>query len=66
MSCCRWSEGDLYAYRASDGYIVHVAARCVGGSVREMYVEPSAQALLAASFGSAARDATIPGMHFVT
>lgn len=46
MSYCRWSEGDLYAYRGSDGYYVHVA-RDVGKDVRDTYVEPTAQALLA-------------------
>ena len=47
MSYCRWGEGDLYAYRSAEGYIVHVAARCVAGNVREQYVEPTAHALLA-------------------
>jgi hypothetical protein len=47
MSYCRWGEGDLYAYRGAEGYIVHFAARCVGSEVREHYVEPTAQALLA-------------------
>jgi hypothetical protein len=47
MSYCRWSEGDLYAYRSSEGYIVHVAAKNVGGDVGEQYLESSAHALLA-------------------
>lgn len=47
MSYCRWSDGDLYAYRGAEGYIVHVAPRCIGGGVRELYVEPTAHALLA-------------------
>lgn len=47
MSYCRWSEGDLYAYRGSDEYVVLVAAQCVGTGLREMYVEPTAHALLA-------------------
>lgn len=47
MSYCRWSEGDLYAYRGSEGYVVLVAARCVASGVREMYVESGAHALLA-------------------
>jgi hypothetical protein len=47
-SYCRWGEGDLYAYRAAtDDYRVHVAARRVEGGVRELYVEPTAHALLA-------------------
>ena len=47
MSYCRWSEGDLYAYRGSSEYVVHVAGRCVGKDIREIYLEPSAAALLA-------------------
>jgi hypothetical protein len=47
MSYCRWSEGDLYAYRGSQGYVVHVAARRVGNGVRELYAEATAHALLA-------------------
>jgi tRNA (guanine37-N1)-methyltransferase len=47
VSYCRWSEGDLYAYAGSEGYVVHVAARRVGNGVRELYVEPTAHALLA-------------------
>lgn len=46
MSYCRWSEGDLYAYRSPEGYVVHVAARCLG-DVRELYTEKTAHALLA-------------------
>ena len=47
MSSCRWSDGDLYAYPGSEGYVVHVAARRVGNGVRELCVEPSAHELLA-------------------
>ena len=47
MSYCRWLEGDLYAYKARDNYVVHVAARCVNGPVKELYEEPTAHALLA-------------------
>ena len=47
MSYCRWGEGDHYAYESSEGYVVHVAGRCVGGDVRELYVEQTAHALLA-------------------
>ena len=47
MSYCRWSDGDLYAYCGSQGYVVHVAARCVGDGVRDLYVELTAHALLA-------------------
>jgi hypothetical protein len=48
MSYCRWSDGDLYAYRGADGFHVHVTGPVmVAGKVRERYVEPSAQALLA-------------------
>lgn len=47
MSYCRWGEGDLYAYRGAEGYIVHVAARCISDDSREQYVEPTAHALLA-------------------
>lgn len=43
MSYCRWSDGDLYAYRGANGYVVHVAARCVHNGVRES----TAHALLA-------------------
>jgi tRNA (guanine37-N1)-methyltransferase len=46
MSYCRWSEGDLYAYRSPEGSVVHVAARCLG-DVRELYTEKTAHALLA-------------------
>lgn len=47
MSYCRWSEGDLYAYRRAEGYTVHVAARCIGSGVRELCVESTSHALLA-------------------
>lgn len=48
MSYCRWSDGHLYAYRGADGYHVHVTGPAlVEGRVRERYLEPSAQALLA-------------------
>lgn len=48
MSYCRWSDGDLYAYRGAEGFHVHVTGPAmVAGKVRERYVEPSAQALLA-------------------
>lgn len=47
MSYCRWSEGDLYAYRAPDDYVVMVAARCVNEDVKAIYNEPTAHALLA-------------------
>lgn len=46
VSYCRWLEGDLYAYRASHNYRVHVAARCVNDEVDAHYVEASAAALL--------------------
>lgn len=48
MSYCRWGDGDLYAYRGHDGYYVHVTGPAVvEDKVRKLYVEPSAQALLA-------------------
>jgi len=47
MSYCRSSEGDLYAYRSPEGYVVHVIARCLGGDVRELWAEKTAHALLA-------------------
>lgn len=48
MSYCRWSDGDLYAYRGADAYHVHVTGPALAqGRVQERYVEPSAQALLA-------------------
>ena len=48
MSYCRWSDGDLYAYNGSDGYYVHVTGPAlVEDRVKYLYVEPSAQALLA-------------------
>jgi hypothetical protein len=48
MSYCRWSDGDLYAYKGADGYHVHVTGpTVVEDRVKEIYVEPSAQALLA-------------------
>ena len=48
MSYCRWSDGDLYAYKGADGYHVHVTGSAVvEDRVKEIYVELSAQALLA-------------------
>ena len=48
MSYCRWSDGDLYAYKGADGYHVHVTGPAVvEDRVKEIYVELSAQALLA-------------------
>ena len=47
MSYCRWLEGDLYAYKARDEYVVMVAARCVSDEVKSIYNEPTAHALLA-------------------
>lgn len=48
MSYCRWSDGYLYAYRGAQGYYCHVTGPAVvSDSVKELYVEPSAQALLA-------------------
>lgn len=48
MSYCRWHDGHLYAYRGADGYHVHVAGSAeVPESVKNHYVEASAQALLA-------------------
>lgn len=47
MSYCRWSDGHLYAYRSTDGYYVHVTGPAVvEDRVAQLYVEPSAQALL--------------------
>jgi hypothetical protein len=48
VSYCRWGEGDLYAYNGADGFYVHVSGPgVVEGRVKQLYVEPSAQALLA-------------------
>jgi hypothetical protein len=48
VSYCRWGEGDLYAYNGADGFYVHVTGpEVVEGRVKQLYVEPSAQALLA-------------------
>ncbi len=48
MSYCRWSDGDLYAYNGADGYYVHVTGPAlVEDRVKQLSVEPSAQALLA-------------------
>ena len=47
MSYCRWLEGDLYAYKAHDDYVVMVAARCVSDEVKMIYNEQTAHALLA-------------------
>jgi hypothetical protein len=48
MSYCRWGEGDLYAHNGADGYCVHVTGPAVvEDRVKQLYVEPSAQALLA-------------------
>jgi hypothetical protein len=48
VSYCRWLEGDLYAYQGADGYHIHVTGPAVvSGTVKEHYIEPSAQALLA-------------------
>ena len=48
MSYCRWGEGDLYAYNGADGFYVHVTGPAVvEDRVKQLYVEPSAQALLA-------------------
>jgi len=60
MSYCRWSEGDLYAYRASDSYIVHVAARCVEDDVRNLYEEPTAASLLARMLWLGSKGCTYP------
>lgn len=46
MSYCRWSDGDLYAYRAMDEYCIHVAARCVADGVKDYYTEATAAELL--------------------
>ena len=47
MSYCRWLEGDLYAYRARNDYVVMVAAPHVNEQVKAIYNEPTAHALLA-------------------
>ncbi len=48
MSYCRWSDGHLYAYRGADAYYVHVTGPAVvEDKVSDLYVETSAQALLA-------------------
>ena len=47
MSYCRWLEGDLYAYRAHNDYVVMVAAPHVNEQVKAIYNEPTAHALLA-------------------
>jgi hypothetical protein len=48
MRYCRWGEGDLYAYNGADGCYVHVTGPAVvEDRVKQLYVEPSAQALLA-------------------
>ena len=47
MSYCRWLEGDLYAYPATNDYVVMVAARCVNEQLKAIYNEPTAHALLA-------------------
>lgn len=48
MSYCRWSDGDLYAYRGADGFHVLVTGPAlVEGRVKNHYIESSAQALLA-------------------
>ncbi|MEO6248999.1 MAG: hypothetical protein ABIO85_10545 [Sphingomicrobium sp.] len=39
-------EGDLYAYRGTKEYIVHVAGHRVNNGVKDLYIEPSAAALL--------------------
>ncbi len=47
MSYCRWHDGHLYAYQGADGYHVHVTGPAVvSDSVRDHYIESSAQALL--------------------
>jgi hypothetical protein len=47
-SYCRWGEGDLYGYNGADGYYVHVTGPAVvEDRAKQLYVEPSAQALLA-------------------
>ena len=46
MSYCRWSDGDLYAYCATDEYCIHVAARCVTDEVKDYYTEATAATLL--------------------
>lgn len=48
MSYCRWHDGHLYAYKGADGYYVHVTGPAVvSDAVKDLYVEPTAQALLA-------------------
>lgn len=47
MSYCRWLEGDLYAYEGAKAFYVHVAARALTEGVKDLYVEPTAHALLA-------------------
>lgn len=48
MSYCRWSDGHLYAYRGADGFHVLVTGPAVAEDrVRQHYIEPLVQALLA-------------------
>lgn len=48
MSYCRWHDGDLYAYKGAQGYHVHVTGPAVvSDTVKDHYLEQSAQALLA-------------------
>ena len=47
MSYCRWMEGDLYAYRGSEHFIVRVAGHRLNDEVKAEYREPTAHALLA-------------------
>jgi tRNA (guanine37-N1)-methyltransferase len=46
MSYCRWLEGDIYAYRGSQAYVIHVTASAVERfGVESLYEEASAAAL---------------------
>lgn len=38
MSYCRWSEGDVYAYEAAEGYVTHVAAYRTGPDGNKMRI----------------------------
>ncbi len=47
MSYCRWLQGDLYAYRGLEDFVVLVASHRVNDEIKVEYREPTAHALLA-------------------
>ncbi|WP_033921239.1 hypothetical protein [Sphingomonas sp. 37zxx] len=61
MSYCRWLEGDLHAYSAQDSFHVHVSCwAATRHGLKEVYDEPSAQALMARMLWLGAKGCAYP------